>query len=86
MLLLAGILLAAQTIVFWHHDDGIGPDDHCQICLYAQHHTPVTATMAVPFMALFAQIQVVNTETCETTHYLYRHYNPSRAPPRIFLS
>lgn len=86
MLLLAGILLAAETIVFWHHDHGIGPDDHCQICLYAQHHTPATANIAVPVVTLFAEIAIVNPISSETFHFVYRYYNLSRGPPPLFLS
>jgi hypothetical protein len=87
MVLMAGILLAAQTIVFWHtHHGNAGPDEHCQVCLHAQHHTPATATLVAPVLALFTQIQIINPINSETLHFVYRYYTRSRAPPALFLS
>ena len=79
MLLLAAILLAAQTLLLWHthHDGKATPDETCQLCLHAQHHSPAPATLHAPLLVLFTQI--------ETIHSLYHYYTPSRAPPVLFL-
>jgi hypothetical protein len=86
-LLLAGILLAAQTLLLWHthHDGKATPDETCQLCLHAQHHTPAPATMHAPMLALFTQIETINPVNSDTLHSVYHYYTPSRAPPALFL-
>lgn len=86
-LLLAGILLAAQTLLLWHtHHGKAAPDETCQLCLHAQHHTPAPATMHAPVLALFTQIEIINPVNSDTLHSVYHFYTPSRAPPALFLS
>jgi hypothetical protein len=84
MLLMAGILLAAQTIMFWHsHHGSAAPDEHCQICLHAQHHTPATNSLLAPVLALFSPIAISQTPSSETFHHVYQITLPARAPPAI---
>lgn len=87
ILLLAAILLAVQTLIFWHtHHGKAAPDDSCQLCLHAQHHTPATNSVQAPVLALFnpvADSQPINTETFHPT---YRITLPSRAPPVLSLT
>lgn len=84
MLLMAGILLAAQTILFWHsHHGSAAPDEHCQICLHAQHHTPATNSIQPPVLALFSPIAISQAINNETFHYVYQITLPARAPPVI---
>ncbi len=81
-LLLASILLAAQTILFWHtHNGNATPDEHCQICLHAQHHTPASNSLHAPVLTLFTPVAIIQTINSETFHPLYRIYIRSRAPP-----
>ena len=81
-LLLAGILLAAQTLFFWHtHHGQVTPDDACQICLHAQHHTPATHTIHSAVLALFAPIAISQPISHDSSHPVYRIYIPARAPP-----
>ena len=83
-LLLATILLAAQTILFWHsHHGSAAPDEHCQICLHAQHHTPATNSLLAPVLALFSPIAISQAINSETFHYVYQIILPARAPPAI---
>ena len=83
-LLLATILLAAQTILFWHsHHGSAAPDEHCQICLHAQHHTPATNSLLAPVLALFSPIAISQAINSETFHYVYQIILPARAPPVI---
>jgi hypothetical protein len=88
MLLLATILLAAQTLLLWHthHDGRATPDETCQLCLHAQHHTPAPASMHAPMLVLFTQIETINPVSKVTLHSVYHYYTPSRAPPASFLS
>lgn len=87
MLLMAGLLLAAQTILFWHsHHGSAAPDEHCQICLHAQHHTPATNSIQAPVLALFSPIAISQPLSSETIHHVYQITIPSRAPPLLSLS
>ena len=87
MLLLAAILLAAQSLLLWHtHDGKITPDDTCQLCLHAQHHSSAPTTVHAPTLTLFTQIAIVNPVNTDTIHAVYHFYTPSRAPPTLFLS
>lgn len=82
VLFMAGILLAAQTLVFWHsHHGSLTPDTHCQICQYAQHHTPATNSLIAPVLALFSSMAISQAPSCETLHRVYQITIPSRAPP-----
>jgi hypothetical protein len=86
-LLLSAILLAAQTLFFWHtHHGKVTPDDACQICLHAQHHTPATNSIHAPVLALFSPIAIIRTINSETFHSVYRIYIQSRAPPVFSLT
>lgn len=86
-LLLATILLAAQTLFFWHsHHGKVTPDDACQICLHAQHHTPATHTIQTTAVALFLPITISQPQVIDTFHPLYRISSPSRGPPAFSLA
>jgi len=86
-LLLAGILLSVQTLVAWHtHHGNITPDDSCQLCLHAQHHTPAANSIPAPELALFSPIAVSREVSLETIHPIFRVVLPSRAPPTFPLS
>jgi hypothetical protein len=87
MLLLAVILLAAQTLLLWHtHEDGKAtPDETCQLCLHAQHHSAATASLHAPMLVLFTQIETINPVNSDTLHSVYHYYTRSRAPPARFL-
>ncbi|MBI1424118.1 MAG: hypothetical protein GC149_11670 [Gammaproteobacteria bacterium] len=86
-LLLSAILLAAQTLLFWHtHHGHVTPDDSCQICVHAQHHTPATNSIQATTLSLFVPVAVSEPQTIETSHYVYRIYIPSRAPPVLPLA
>ena len=86
-LLLSAILLAAQTLLFWHtHHGHVSPDDTCQICVHAQHHTPATNTIQITTLSLFMPIAVNQPLIIETTHHVYRIYIPSRGPPVLPLA
>lgn len=87
MLLLAVLLLTAQTWVQWHdHDYANAQESSCQLCVHAQQQTPVPATLVVHALALFTQITVSIPPTTKTTHSLHHFYIPSRAPPAPFLA
>lgn len=87
MLLLATILLAAQTLLFWHtHHGKVSLDDSCQICLHAQHHTPATHTIQTNALALFLPIEINQPLNIDNIHPAYRIYIPSRAPPVFLLA
>jgi len=82
LLLLAVVLLAAQSLALWHsHDKADSPETTCQLCVHAQQHTPVPTAAVVHALALFAPIAVNSPQDIETTHFIYRIYIPSRAPP-----
>jgi len=85
-LLLAAVLLAAQTLFFWHtHHGHVTPDDACQICLHAQHHTPATNSIQSPQLALFNPVSYALPAGTEPSHSIYRITLPSRAPPILPL-
>jgi hypothetical protein len=88
MLLLAAILLAAQTLLLWHthHDGKATPDDTCQLCVHAQQHSAAPGSMHAPLLALFTQIKTIKLINSDTLHSVYHFYSLSRAPPALFLS
>ena len=87
MLMLAGILLAAQSLLLWHthHDGKATPDETCQLCLHAQHHSSAPVSMHAPLLVLFTQIQTIPPLNSDTLHSVYHYYTRSRAPPARFL-
>lgn len=87
MFLLAALLLAAQTLLLWHtHGGKLTPDEHCELCLHAQHHTPALVTIQAPMLALFTQVAVAQPLNTDTFHLVYQITIPSRAPPASFLT
>jgi hypothetical protein len=85
LLLLSALLLAAQTLLVWHQHGGKAtPDETCQLCLHAQHHTPAPATLFTPATVLFTQLVVLEPAYSHAFHYIYHITIPSRAPPALF--
>ncbi|MGD8925253.1 MAG: hypothetical protein PVG20_00295 [Thioalkalispiraceae bacterium] len=81
-LLLSAFLLAMQAMLVWHqHHDKVLADEHCQICLLAQHYTPGPVSQPAPILLLFTHFVIhvpAYHDVTTPTYYLFK--NP-RAPP-----
>lgn len=81
-LLLIVVLLAMQSLMFWHqHDDSAIEDEHCQLCLFSQHHTPAPGTVNQPLTLSYIQYVIHDAAYVEPAQSWHRHFSLARAPP-----
>jgi hypothetical protein len=81
-LLLIVVLLAMQSLMFWHqHDDSAIEDEHCQLCLFSHHHTPAAGTANQPLTLIFTQYLIREPAYAEPAQSWHRHFSLARAPP-----
>lgn len=87
MLLLAVLLLTAQSLAFWHsHDNVDSPDSSCQLCLHAQNHTPATVSTFTPALSVFTHYVVTHIADDDIDTTAYQIFSNPRAPPALFLT
>ena len=81
-LLLAALLLAMQAMLVWHqHHDKVLVDEHCQICLLAQHYTPGPVSQPAPLLLLFTHFVIQDPAYLDVVTPAYTLFKNPRAPP-----
>ena len=85
-LLLAVVLLAAQSLLLWHsHDTGHAQDAPCELCVHAQLHTPGPAIRPPQLLACFMLVEIHRPVVSDMPVVHYSFTYASRAPP-LFLN
>lgn len=87
LLLLAVVLLSAQSLALWHsHDKADAHEAACQLCVHAQQYTPAPVTAVEHVLALFVPVAVSTPFNTVSADVVYHVTIPARAPPARFLA
>lgn len=86
-LLLAIVLLAAQSMLLWHtHDAEHASESTCELCVHAQQHTPAPPINPPLVFAAFSVVGVHQPVIHVVPAVNFRFTYASRAPPYSLFS